>query len=205
MPILGSTSFSSEEITILSTAAATVLGGIYRWVVKPLSYLYKNTVKTFKIIEESAPTLAEIVAQFKPNGGHSLRDTIDKIQSELEMVRGSQRAVLDSSPIAMFEAESNGNCLWVNRAWRDLAGITDSQAYGQGWQTSILEEDRKRVKDEWLESVAQHRDFNSDYSFRNVLTGKISKVKGYGRMVVDKSTKNRTYMGTVSVYESELQ
>lgn len=186
------------KIVAFATTVVAVVTLVWKYFLKPTIRLYKKTAQTFKIIEESVPTLAGIAAQFKPNGGHSLRDIIDRIEVELEMLRGRQRAMLESSKTAMFEADSSGSCLWVNQAWRDLAGLTDTQSLGGGWSTAVLEEDRRRVYDEWVDSVVHQRDFDSIYSFRNVMTGKIHKVRGYGRVVVDKSSKHRTYIGTVT-------
>jgi PAS domain S-box-containing protein len=59
------------------------------------------------------------------------------------------RTLLDDLPVGVSETDAAGRCTYVNRRWRELAGITAEQALGQGWTQAIHPEDRERVAGSW--------------------------------------------------------
>ena len=42
-------------------------------------------------------------------------------------------ALLELAPVGLFETDAEGNCLFVNRRWCEIAGMTAEQARGTGW------------------------------------------------------------------------
>lgn len=72
-----------DPIVSIPAAVATVLvayGVIYRKGIIPIYHFFQNVGR----IADSTPTLIGIAEEFKGNGGHSLRDTVDRIESKIE-------------------------------------------------------------------------------------------------------------------------
>src|SRR3954464_11615250 len=76
------------------------------------------------------------------------------------------RSLLELAPVGLFETDADGNCLFVNRRWCELAGLTPEQARGAGWVGALHPEDRDRVSREWYEAATSNREFASEYRFR---------------------------------------
>ena len=188
-----------QSLAALIASVVAVTGAAWRYVFRPAYVGFSKLARITELMETTMPTLVEIAQQFRPNCGGSLRDVIDRIERDLDMQRGRARAVLETSPIPMFEADESGECEWVNKRWCDLAGMTEVQARGLGWHTGIHQDDRERVHDEWEASVRDGRDFDCGYRFVHLDTGVVTHVRGFGRTVRDRKLKSQTYMGTIKV------
>jgi hypothetical protein len=70
--------FSNPWVDGIVTGAAilTALGVIWRQAFRPVW-------RGLRRIEEAVPILLAITEQFEPNGGNSLRDTVDRIEARL--------------------------------------------------------------------------------------------------------------------------
>jgi PAS domain S-box-containing protein len=42
-----------------------------------------------------------------------------------------------SVPVGLFQADRAGNCIYVNQAWSNIAGMSQDQALGLGWLEAI--------------------------------------------------------------------
>ena len=188
-----------HSLAALIASVVALIGAAWRYVFKPAYVGFSKLARIVELMETTMPTLVEIAQEFRPNGGGSLRDIIDRIECDLDMQRGRTRAVLETSTIPMFEANSDGECEWVNKRWCDLAGMTEVQARGHGWQTGVHQDDRGRVHAEWEASVRDGRDFDCGYRFVHLGTGLVTHVRGFGRTVRDRTLKSQTYMGTIKV------
>jgi PAS domain-containing protein len=107
--------------------------------------------------------LAAIVSEFKPNGGSSLRDAINKIQSTVVIVDARQWAIVAGLRDPMWESDANGGCVRANRALLDLVQRNFDEMAGTGWENIIYADDRARVWQEWVSSVERKRTFESTY------------------------------------------
>ena len=85
-----------------------------------------------------------------------------------------QLALLELAPVGLFETDADGNCLFVNRRWCELAGMTPEQARGAGWVDALHPEDRDRVRREWYEAASNGREFASEYRFRTLAEERIA-------------------------------
>jgi PAS domain S-box-containing protein len=66
-------------------------------------------------------------------------------------------------PIGIFEADENGNCLYVNAGWERLAGITNDEAKGAGWRRDVHADDRERLVALWDKAVEGREIFATEY------------------------------------------
>src|SRR3990172_4867030 len=104
----------------LSSAAGTIYG-FYRLVVKPLYALLKKLRSSFEILEK-------MHEEFKPNGGTSLRDAVNRIEAKLLIEQHARRALSMAMDVGMFETDGQGMCTWVNQYYTDLTGLATEDA-----------------------------------------------------------------------------
>src|SRR5688572_705612 len=70
------------------------------------------------------------------------------------------------APVGIFETDADGNCLFVNRRWCELAGLSPAEAAGQGWVSALHPDDRERVFDRWYRAAREGSEFREEYRFR---------------------------------------
>ncbi len=70
------------------------------------------------------------------------------------------------SPVGIFRTDAQGDCVYVNECWCEIAGISADAALGQGWARAIHPADRDRVLGEWYRSAEENRPFKMEYRFR---------------------------------------
>ena len=75
------------------------------------------------------------------------------------------RQLASLAPVGIFETDAEGNCLFVNEKWCELAGMGPVEAAGRGWVAALHPGDRERVFREWYEAAQDAREFNSEYRF----------------------------------------
>jgi len=188
-----------EIVTILGGlgSAAGTLYGFYRFIVRPVYLLIKRLKKSFEILEQ-------LQSEFKPNGGTSLRDAINRIETRLLIEQHARRALSMALDAGVFETDSQGLCIWVNQCYSDLSGLSVEEAKNYGWVTGIYESDRERVVTEWDSAVRQKRMFSLEYSMLNSKQHELSKVKCTAFPVFNAKNELIHYTGIVIKIEQEL-
>jgi PAS domain-containing protein len=150
-----------------------------------LTSIHKNLAGVSKLETD----ITEIKLQLRTNGGTSLKDAINRIESKLGEVREdvsvlkgreSARMYLDAQPT--FECDANGYATALNKSLLDIMGLDIDEAIGYGWLKAVKAIDQDRVQKEWEASVRNGREFNSNYTFINQVTHKETNVHGRARI-----------------------
>lgn len=119
-------------------------------------------------------------------------------QRRREEAHVNRYAVLSRiSPVGIFQTDTQGDCLDVNRRWTEITGLGLEQARGQGWASALHPEDRERVRREWYEAARDRRDFRSEYRFLRP-DGRFTWVLGQASELLDSSGTLSGYVGTVT-------
>lgn len=108
----------------------------------------------FSAISRLETRLDEVMAQLLPNGGGSMRDAINRIESRLT-------AVMDEDSSAMFEADASGLCIYANPSMLRLTQRTMDQLKGNGWYNIVDPMDRESVRAEWTAAIEEKRSFEA--------------------------------------------
>src|SRR5262249_2460439 len=109
----------------------------------------------------------------------------------------SPLALLQESPIGLFETDTEGNCRFVNRRSCELAGLTPDEARGAGWVEALHPEDRDRVSREGYEAAAAGREFLSEYRVRTP-EGRVTWLQGRAAAVRQDSGEVTGFVGTIT-------
>ncbi len=127
------------------------------------------------------------------------RDVTERRRAE-EALRASEerfRTLTAHAPVGIFLTDREGNCLFVNERWCDMAGLTPEEAQGQGWVRALHPEDKERVFREWSAAVEAGTPFASEYRFRTP-AGKETWLDGNASGLRDESGQVSEYIGTLT-------
>jgi len=150
-----------------------------------------------------------------------------KLRAEIAACRKSEMAVLQSEqwllalvnkvPVGIFAAEANGDFLFVNERWSEIAGMPPAQAVGKGWINSVPPDDRDTVFTAWQTAAGEKREFSYEFCFR-ASAGKTTWVfcraqanlsdagliEGYFGTIID-ITERKGYEEEISKLNAELE
>lgn len=129
--------------------------------------------------------------------GESARLEHSRSEAAIEANELRFKTLTGYAPVGIFQSDTNGNCLFVNERWCELAGMTAGEARGQGWAAAIHPDDRERVANEWYAEVGKRRKFSSEYRFRRP-DGEVSWLAGRAIALTDDSGTVIGYIGTVN-------
>jgi len=105
------------------------------------------------------------------------------------------RTLAVASPAGIYMTDLQGNFLYVNQRWCEMAGLEPEDAFGQGWVKGLDPEDRERIAGLWYETVRSGGQWAHEYRFRTP-EGKTTWVYDEARVLHDTQGQIVGYMGT---------
>lgn len=123
-----------------------------------------------------------------------LRIKIEKINKENEE---RYRTLAKVSPVGIFRTNSKGECIYVNERWCELAGMTEDNAYEEGWANALHPGDRERVFSEWIKAIETNIIFKTECRFKRP-DGEISWLLAVAEAEYDNNNTIIGYVGAVT-------
>jgi PAS domain S-box-containing protein len=119
--------------------------------------------------------LEAIMMEVKPNGGSSIKDTVNGIAKEqqktvfrLNAIEQRQWAFLADRLSGFMELNSNGECVTVNRTLLRMTGRSTEELMGHGWYNVIEQDQRDDVIEQWNDAIKYAREFEAEYFLQDV-------------------------------------
>jgi PAS domain S-box-containing protein len=126
-------------------------------------------------------------------------DIHDFVSTELALRESERRyqTITSISPVGIFRTDRQGNCLYVNERWCEIAGMSPEEANGDGWVQAIHPQDRELVMRKWSAATAQNLTFSAEYRFQRS-DGNVTWV--FGQAVAERGDMGEItgYVGTVT-------
>jgi PAS domain-containing protein len=147
--------------------------GVALPIVTPVAYAVFRTIRTrvanvkkmYAAVDTLQATVNSLLKELTPNGGSSLRDAINRIETDIKQVKFLNKTHLDHAvPTAMFTSDGNGICNWVNRACCEFYDTHPGDLIGTGWENYIEQSERSYVRTEWFRAVNEERAFDMTYT-----------------------------------------
>jgi diguanylate cyclase (GGDEF)-like protein/PAS domain S-box-containing protein len=69
------------------------------------------------------------------------------------------------APVGVYVANAQGDYVYVNERWCELAQLSEEQARGRGWLAAVHADDRARVQEAWDEAVQGESQFEQEFRF----------------------------------------
>lgn len=99
-------------------------------------------------------TMNELVEREVADRTFDLQANVDKFRTLCEL-----------SPIAIFQADLDGNCTFVSKRWTELTGFTFDETKGLGWTENIHPDDAGLVLGTWGQCVEKAEHFAIEYRY----------------------------------------
>lgn len=157
--------WAQEKLKIVVASGTAMIASIVA-VWKFGSKVFDIVTGVFVVLKLAATLdrrLTSIEKELMPNGGMSLRDSVDWIRRSQTVQDRTHEALLDMHDDPWFKSDPTGKCEWINRAYLKLTGKAIDEARGNGWLSCIHPEDREAVFTEWKRAVEQNRNFEMTY------------------------------------------
>jgi len=110
-----------------------------------------------------ATKLDFIVSELHPNGGASVRDSLNRIELRQVLQERRQKAILSDMSVGVFETDNEGEFVWVNRKYLRMTGRAPDEVKGSGWINTIAHRDRERVVLAWNKAIEEEREFEEEF------------------------------------------
>lgn len=87
---------------------------------------------------------------------HELHER-ERIQQVLQQSEARFRTLSATAPIGIGQIDANGQCVYANDRWQEIAGLSVAASLGDGWMQVVHPDDRAPLFNAWREYRAGHR------------------------------------------------
>jgi len=179
----------------LVTALLIIWGAVAKLLI-PL-YMWGGKVRChLKQMVELPGKVDKIVKEVSPNSGTSMKDVVNRIEFRQILHEQKAHAYVSHSPVAFYETDLDGDCVWANKAYLRLLERSEDEVTGKGWISGIHPEDKADVTTAWESAIADKREYAFDYRMVTS-SGKIIPLHGEAFPLRDPSGKVLGYVGTI--------
>lgn len=130
-------------MSVPQPALITIITVVISAIVAPTWLSWWNTRQTAK--------------EFKPNGGSSIRDSLNRLESSVAATRQTSLTLASVMGVAYFQTDASGGYTYVSKEWQRMAEMFAEDALGAGWINGISQNHRHRVISEWNEAILYKR------------------------------------------------
>ena len=168
---------------------------------KELVLKKKNGDKIFVLlnINEVRNKEGEIVSSIL-----SWKDISIRKKTEFELLKAKESAEQSDakfkvytaqSPIAIYTTNVDGDCVYTNETWLEMAGMDREEPLGKGWINALHPDDIDCVYDNWYKSVKSKGKWAYEYRFIDK-NKKITWVEGTSKELFNEKNELIGYLGT---------
>jgi PAS domain S-box-containing protein len=136
------------------TAVAAMKAGAHDYIIKG------NLARLVPAVERELREAKE--RQKRQNAERALRES----EEALRQSQHQYQTLAEASPVGIFRTDAQGNCVYVNRQWCEMTGISFEQSLGAGWLEALHPDDRDRVLTTWQRAVQDNLPFDLEYRFQ---------------------------------------
>jgi PAS domain S-box-containing protein len=93
---------------------------------------------------------------------------VTKLREAEQRVADSERlfrTLAERAPVGIFEADADGKCIYVNKRWCKLTGLTEAQSKEQSWMDAVAPEYREKVINEWKLAAQENRELEMEVKY----------------------------------------
>lgn len=132
-----------------------------------LSFLIALISVVAAVRREIIPLLKKILEEFKPNGGSSLVDRIQRMEQRQVIDFRTTWNALDGGDVGIWQSNADGLTTDANDALLEMAGLSRHEILGHGWKSAIHPRDLPHVESVFRAAVRDQRSFEMSYRFRH--------------------------------------
>jgi PAS domain S-box-containing protein len=148
-PILFLTAYPGEAQLTRAYALGAVdyiLTPVQTEVLKAKVAVFADLYRKSREIARQAERLRDAEEQLRRQAEEKLRESEGRFQ-----------VLCTSAPLAIFQADVDGRCVYMSRPWEVITGQPAAEAAGYGWLETISPGRAEQVLESWREAVADGR------------------------------------------------
>ncbi len=135
------------------------------------------------------PVVQQTLREAKEKG------TLKRLGRDL-VARGSYfRTIAEEAPVGIFYTDARGRCLYVNRQWHEMTGLTRPETSGGGWARALHPEERDLAVSRWHRGMASGEMLRDEFRLQ-CSNGKVMWVLSQCVPVHDETSAVAGYIGT---------
>jgi len=120
------------------------------------------------------------------------------LEAERAVLQARLRVLVDGSPLGIFFDDAGDKCVFVNRTFCEMMGLSEDEALGDGWARTVHPQDLPRLLRERAGSVTGGAPlFRAEYRYVR-LDGRVGWVEEQTRPVHGPDGKLLGYVGTLA-------
>ncbi len=124
-------------------------------------------------------------------------------RKQMETVSLTFQTLAENSPAGIWRTDAQGHCIYVNRAWEEMAGMHNGEWHGAGWGEALHLDDREQVMGKFSQAVIRHEKFEEELRWQHP-DGSVIWVRTLCAPEFDKSGKLVGYVGiNISIQDSK--
>lgn len=113
------------------------------------------------------------------------------------------RTLSASAPVGIYLTDSRGACIYVNRRWQEIYGLSLEESLGDDWSRSIHPGDRDSVTSEWSRIAQAGTGFEMEFRI-SPPNSPIRYVHSCAQPLLTDSSNRFGYVGTVEDITSRI-
>jgi PAS domain S-box-containing protein len=129
---MGNLQFEIDPLHYIIAGGALLLT-LYRIALRPKLNRLHNIIDNINKIESISSTVLDMKKELFANGGSSLRDSVDRIETRIVTVEEKQNIYLMDAKHGLFETNETGRWITVNRTLCRMLNATEKELLGNGW------------------------------------------------------------------------
>ncbi len=138
---------------------------------------------------ESILTVHEQAVEVQSRRLESALSDFRRQTEELQAQNLRFESLAASSPLGIFESDSEGRVLYTNASWQQIAGLTLGESLGDGWRRAVAPQDREWIVHTWGDIAGQGGEFDAEF--------RMQRPDGTIRWVHARSRPLRNAMGQI--------
>jgi PAS domain S-box-containing protein len=126
-------------------------------------------------------------------------DITERKRGEMALRESEERfrTLASHAPVGIFRSEPNGDNVFVNESWCEMAGLTPEEARGAGWMKALHPEDRDRVAGGWTQAVEHGEHSIAEFRFLRP-DGVVTWLQGNAAPLRNADGELVGYIGTIA-------
>ena len=117
-----------------------------------------------------------------------------RVEEELHASNSRFETLCEQAPLGIYETDADGRCVYTNRMWTTISGLSASESLGHGWAQALHPDDRTNMFEGW--QAAAKRGTTWEYRLLNT-QGETRWIRAVGGPLYSESGSLTGYVGTL--------
>jgi two-component system, cell cycle sensor histidine kinase and response regulator CckA len=91
---------------------------------------------------------------------------LQESEAALRQSQQQYQALAEASPVGIFRTDALGNCIYVNRQWSEMTGISFESAVQGDWSRALHPEDREQIITDWQKAFQNTMPLRLEFRFQ---------------------------------------